>query len=308
MVGYSTPGGACGTGVILRTTDGGNTWSNQTSPTELPLTDVCFTDNDYGWIVGSTSVCTPHDGIILNTTNGGETWIEQWSSPGTPLVDICFSDANNGWAVGWGGRILHTTNGGTNWTEIIDSTRQVWSVYFTDVYNGWIVGGRSDSIGNGFGLILHTNDGGVTWSQQESGTSNFLSSVHFIDANTGWAVGDSGTILHTTNGGVTFVEEEQIYVIPTKFLLSQNFPNPFNPRTTIKYSLPQSSNVVIKIFDVLGNEIETLVNEEKPTGTYELMWNAANLPSGVYFYQLKVYPAIGGAGDYISTKKMILLK
>ncbi|MCU0344521.1 MAG: T9SS type A sorting domain-containing protein, partial [Ignavibacterium sp.] len=76
---------------------------------------------------------------------------------------------------------------------------------------------------------------------------------------------------------------------------------PFNPSTKIKYSIPQLSNVVIKVFDILGNEIETLVNEEKSAGTYEVIWSASQLPSGVYFYQLK-------AGDFISTKKMILLK
>jgi len=88
---------------------------------------------------------------------------------------------------------------------------------------------------------------------------------------------------------------------PTAFSLFQNYPNPFNPSTKIKYSIPQSSNVVIKVFDVLGNEIETLVNEEKSTGTYEVTWYAEQLPSGVYFYQLK-------AGSFMETKKMILLK
>ena len=114
-------------------------------------------------------------------------------------------------------------------------------------------------------------------------------------------VGSNGTILHTTNGGVTFVEEQQIADLPTTYSLSNNFPNPFNPSTKIKYSIPQASNVLIKVFDVLGNEIETLVNKEKQIGTYEIIWNAINLPSGVYFYQLQ-------AGEFISTKKMILLK
>ena len=303
MVGYYSPGGVCGTGVIMRTTDSGNFWNYQTSPTELPLTDVCFVDTDHGWIVGSTSTCSQNGGVILNTTDGGATWVEQWNSPENILMDVCFTDINNGWAVGnsWNqfSTILNTTNGGANWTQIIDSTKQVWGVYFTDVNNGWIVGGISDSLGSSY--ILHTEDGGTTWTQQESGTGYMLSSVHFIDANTGWVVGGGGTILHTTNGGVTFVEEEQTSEVPTEFLLSQNWPNPFNPSTKIKYSIPQSSQVQIKVFDVLGNEIETLVNEEKPAGTYEITWNAANLPSGVYFYQLK-------AESFIETKKMTLMK
>ncbi len=87
----------------------------------------------------------------------------------------------------------------------------------------------------------------------------------------------------------------------TYYKLYQNYPNPLNPSTNIKYSVPQKSQVQIKVFDVLGNEIETIVNEQKPIGTYEITWDAANLPSGVYFYQLK-------AGDFIQTKKMVLLR
>jgi hypothetical protein len=89
------------------------------------------------------------------------------------------------------------------------------------------------------------------------------------------------------------------------YSLDQNFPNPFNPETKIRYTIPQPALVQIKLFDILGNEIETLVKEEKPAGTYEINWNAASaavgLPSGVYFYQLK-------AGVYNAVKKMILLK
>jgi len=88
---------------------------------------------------------------------------------------------------------------------------------------------------------------------------------------------------------------------PFEFYLEQNFPNPLNPSTTIKYSIPKSSQVSLKIFNTLGEELETLVNEEKFVGTYELNWNAANLPSGVYFYRLQ-------AGNFVQTKKMILMK
>ncbi len=83
--------------------------------------------------------------------------------------------------------------------------------------------------------------------------------------------------------------------------LSANYPNPFNPSTTINYSIPKQSYVILKVYDILGKEIANLVNEEKPAGTYELNWNAVNLPSGVYFYQLK-------AGEFNQTKKMILMK
>ncbi len=76
-------------------------------------------------------------------------------------------------------------------------------------------------------------------------------------------------------------------ISPNRFYLYQNYPQPFNPSTTIKYQIPELSYVTLKVYDVLGNEIEKLVDEEKPSGTYELTWHADNLPSGVYFYQLK---------------------
>ncbi len=85
------------------------------------------------------------------------------------------------------------------------------------------------------------------------------------------------------------------------YKLEQNFPNPFNPNTTIKYQIPEISFITIKVYDVLGNEIATLVREEKPSGNYEVMFNASELSSGIYFYTLH-------AGKFIQTKKMMLLK
>jgi Secretion system C-terminal sorting domain len=87
----------------------------------------------------------------------------------------------------------------------------------------------------------------------------------------------------------------------TTYTLEQNYPNPFNPNTKIKYSVSQSSNILIRVFDILGNDIVTLVNTEKPIGSYEVEFDASKLPSGIYFYQLK-------AGSFVQTKKMVLLK
>jgi hypothetical protein len=100
---------------------------------------------------------------------------------------------------------------------------------------------------------------------------------------------------------------------PKEFTLKQNYPNPFNPTTNINYQIPELSFVTLKVFDVLGNEITTLVNEEKPAGKYEIYFNShsgevRNLPNGVYFYRLQVYPANGGADSFTETRKMILLK
>ena len=100
---------------------------------------------------------------------------------------------------------------------------------------------------------------------------------------------------------ITNIEYSRVDNTLVNFNILQNYPNPFNPSTKIRYSVPQSLNVVIKVFDILGNEIETLINEEKQARTYEITWNAIDLPSGVYFYQLR-------AGNFVETKKMLLLK
>jgi hypothetical protein len=109
-------------------------------------------------------------------------------------------------------------------------------------------------------------------------------------------------------GGLTVIVDNKNDIL-SGFNLSQNYPNPFNPSTTIKYSIPsvtasetkQSQLVTLKVYDLLGNEVVTLVDEEKPSGSHEVYFNGANLSSGIYFYKLQ-------AGSFIETKKMILLK
>ncbi len=105
------------------------------------------------------------------------------------------------------------------------------------------------------------------------------------------------------NGNVVHVAQEQRN-LPVEFSLSQNYPNPFNPTTVIKYTIPHVGTqhaVSLHVFDLLGREVATLVNEKKPAGFYQIPWDASGLASGVYFYQLR-------AGNFIETKKMLLLK
>jgi len=109
---------------------------------------------------------------------------------------------------------------------------------------------------------------------------------------------DTFGIVHTTV--VTKVEKEGTE-IPTIFALAQNYPNPFNPETSIRFSIPQESFVTVKVFNTLGEEVVTLVNEAKTAGTYNVSFNAKSLTSGIYFYTIK-------ANDFTSTKKMILMK
>jgi len=86
-----------------------------------------------------------------------------------------------------------------------------------------------------------------------------------------------------------------------EFTLAQNYPNPFNPATKIEYSIPGDRFVELRVFDVMGSEIITLVNEQKTSGTHSVLFDASNIPSGVYFYTLT-------AGDFVSTKKMMLVR
>lgn len=104
------------------------------------------------------------------------------------------------------------------------------------------------------------------------------------------------------DGSFSYSNVESVnYDVPAEFVLSQNFPNPFNPSTRINYFIPKESFVNIKVYDFLGREVQELVNEIKPTGSYELMFDASSLPSGTYFYTIV-------AGEYSATKKMLILK
>jgi hypothetical protein len=113
--------------------------------------------------------------------------------------------------------------------------------------------------------------------------------------------------INESDGSVQYINRlatainDKISVPPGSYSLEQNYPNPFNPQTTIKYQVSKPGLVSLKVFDMLGNKVATLLNEIKPAGSYDFTFNASGFPSGVYLYQLRV-------NDYISVKKMILLK
>ncbi|MBI1934017.1 MAG: T9SS type A sorting domain-containing protein [Ignavibacteriales bacterium] len=107
------------------------------------------------------------------------------------------------------------------------------------------------------------------------------------------------TLIHNTLNGIVGVEK--VEGLPAKFSLEQNYPNPFNPTTEINFSIPKSGNVTLKIFDAVGQEVATLINEFKPAANYKINFNASNLTTGVYFYRLE-------ANNLLQTKKMLLIK
>jgi hypothetical protein len=116
-----------------------------------------------------------------------------------------------------------------------------------------------------------------------------------------WMYDQSDNTLKAYSVGTVNVAKETGNQIPLKYNLSQNYPNPFNPSTTISFSLPSKSFVSLKIFDVVGREVATLVSQELSAGNYKQQWNANGMPSGVYFYRLQ-------SGSFTETKKLILLK
>lgn len=309
--------------IILKTTDGGSNWIPQYTSVNTWFNEAFFINNTEGWLVGG-------NGTFLFTVDGGETWQQKQTNTSNFLNSVYFINSNYGFVVGGGGTIFHTTDGGDSWIDLSLSTyTKLNCIRFASESIGWIVGealfktndsGKSwlpilkshkgsmseidciDSLNAWIatdGHYLRTTNGGTDWITQENPSLRSQYSICFADENNGWSVGNNGTILKTTNGGVTFIEND--FTKSKDYLLQQNYPNPFNPSTIISYQLPITGNVTLKVFDVIGKEIVTLIDEEKNAGSYEVEYNASHLANGVYFYQLK-------AGDFVQTKKMILMK
>ena len=196
--------------------------------------------------------------------------------------------------------ILGTSNGGDSWTVQNSSDCFFRSLFFTDKNHGWAVGFLSDSYD---GILYKTDDGGSNWQAQDT-TGEDLHDIYFTDADTGYICGggspDKSLILKTTNGGITSMREHLDQV--KQFKLSSNYPNPFNPSTTISWQLAVSSEVELSIYNILGKKVVSLITERQQAGTHQIEWDATGFASVVYYYRL-----ITGAG-FVQTKKLILLK
>ncbi|MBL0108677.1 MAG: T9SS type A sorting domain-containing protein [Ignavibacteria bacterium] len=115
---------------------------------------------------------------------------------------------------------------------------------------------------------------------------------------------DFTTVKYSQTTGVNQISSQ----IPKGYSLSQNYPNPFNPATKINYELRVTNYVSLKIYDIKGKEIETFINRKQSAGSYQIIFDAGNLPSGVYFYKLVVSSSNQTAGEFSETKKMSLIK
>ena len=275
-----------GNGFITATTNGGSTWVTRTSNTTKSLYGIFVASPRKAWAVGQS-------GTIITTSDAFNTWSAQTSPVTATLRSVIFADTLNGYILGDGGTILKTTDGGIAWKAQSSPAGSLNAIKLLNASEGWVV---ADS-----GKIFKTVDGGGHWLSQNTRVRSSLTSVDFVDGLHGVAVGADGVILVTKNGGVEAVIGRPIASVPGRVELQQNYPNPFNPSTMISYSLPGNNHVILKIYDVLGREVKTLVDEKQNSGSHNVIFQAADLPSGVYFYRLQ-------AGMYSETKKLLLLK
>ncbi|MEE9169879.1 MAG: T9SS type A sorting domain-containing protein, partial [bacterium] len=132
-----------------------------------------------------------------------------------------------------------------------------------------------------------------------------------------WTVeaSDQQAVTGVSNGIGTFVLDvatgvgDKLVGIPTEYFVDQNYPNPFNPSTTIRFGLPASGHAMLRVFNLLGQRVATLVDEQKLAGNYEVQWQAGDVPSGAYFYRIQVTGAAkDGKSAFVETKKMYLIK
>ncbi len=308
-VGVQTPVGA----IAYKSTDGGTSWVKFANilTTLRGARDLYFLNSNTGWIAAANGDAENQYPVIIKTTNGGITWsynnIGGWIR--TVLSHIVFFNDQTGYAGGSRDttilgttplpRMFKSTNGGVSWvyqdlpTTVSPNIHFINGMFFQDVNTGWAAGDR--------GSISYTSNGGTNWIYQNSGQNTGINMEDvFLNSGIGWAVGSNGTLLKTTNGGITFVSPIN-NIVPEKFELYQNYPNPFNPSTIISFDLLKSGYTKLTLYDVMGNEVQKLVNESLQKGSYEINFDARNLSSGTYFYKLT-------SGNFTKTQKMLLVK
>lgn len=178
-----------GSGTIVRTANGGTTWTARSSMTQTNFYDVQFLDLRTGY------ACTDA-GKVWKTTNAGVSWTATSLDAGVLLYELYFLDENTGWAVGAGGRIYKTINGGVDWSQQTTGvTDELLGVRFVDANKGWAVGQN--------GRLLSTSNGGTSWSASTLG-SGYLTDIDFYGTQDGVVVGSGGAVYVTSNGGTNW--------------------------------------------------------------------------------------------------------
>jgi photosystem II stability/assembly factor-like uncharacterized protein len=288
---------------ILKTTNGGYNWASTYYFPGLSILKTFFFLNATTGYIHLTTTSYPYNPTLTKTTNQGENWAT--TNISVSFQSMYFVNSLTGFGsgtrqVGFGDfriDIFKTTDGGNNWsTQNTEWTSaQVTCVQFINQDTGYISTGYS---------IIKTTNCGQNWFQSYAG-SCLIEKIQLVNRQIGYGI-CSHYIIKTTNAGPPISIENNNEKLPQSFSLSQNYPNPFNPVTKIKYDIPPSKGArgmmtQLIIYDILGREIETLVNETHKPGSYDVTWDGSRYASGVYFYRLIT-------DEFTETKKMVLIK
>ena len=298
------------------TTDGGTNWLlSPDAPLALAneaglLNAWDWTDTGKYWISTGNFTANITSNRSFKTVNGftGGGWTSTkltgtGNSSGLYFSAIAFTDNNNGMTAsnGSGSTVRKTTDGGNTWVTVPNPPGMSNYIPFN------MCGLKDGS--NLIYLMLYTNankcfktsDYGTTWTQETvpPQASSSIRLMQFISPALGFAGGAGGVFLRYGNSiGITQINTE----LPSEYKLGQNYPNPFNPSTNIDFSVPASAEITLKVYDLTGKEIYTLVNEFKNAGNYSVNFTAASvLNSGIYFYKMT-------SGKFNYTRKLVLIK
>jgi photosystem II stability/assembly factor-like uncharacterized protein len=283
--------------VVLTTTNGGSSW------THLPLEPIGATgeagwNNSFWWRDPLHGWFGTNNARVWRTTDGGASW--GWATtPGTNSFGVSFRDNLQGLAIHEGGLIGQTSDGGATWSSVaLPSTDVLSSVAYPGPL-AWVTSSTS---------VAESPNDGASWTYQSTYPfDGALNHTSFADTAHGWAVTSNGEILRYTPPGVLGVDPGGSPGVPTEFRLEPNYPNPFNPTTTIRFALAQPAWIELTVFDILGRKVRTIADGFYPATVSSLLFDARGLASGVYFYRWSVR-APDGALLHRETRTMMVLR
>lgn len=242
---------------------------------------------------------------IFRSVNSGANWSScNAGFDNIPYVLTFSAMGSNVYTGRYGaGGFYKSTNNGLNWTQILANPGGSNNVLTSLVYNNSILVGIYALNGS---TVLTTKNEGGSWQDVSTGTSGnpnwaYADVRSFLNYNGTFLVGSYGKSIYSVPFSQIIGIKQISSVIPDKFKLEQNYPNPFNPATNIKYQISKNSFVSLKVYDALGREVSTLVDEKQNAGIYEVTFDGSNLNSGVYFYRIS-------ADNFKETKKLLLVK